>query len=73
MKKLIIIAILTITLQSCRVCCNGNPMLNTRYLSNCELPTIVKITDVCGKQVDKLSDGVYIVELSNGERIKVIN
>jgi hypothetical protein len=40
---------------------------------NIEVPEIECITDVVGKEVSKLDDGVYIVILSNNERVKIIN
>ena len=40
---------------------------------NIEVPEIKSITDVVGKEVSKLNDGVYIVVLSNNERVKIIN
>ena len=81
MKNLIILILTTLLLQSCRICCNGNPKLTTRYMSTCidsiapdiEVPEIKSIVDVCGKEVVSISDGVYIVKLSNGEFVKIIN
>jgi hypothetical protein len=81
MKNLIILIVTTLFLQSCRICCNGNPKLTTRYMNTCidsiapniEVPEIKSITDVVGKEVSKLDDGVYIVILSNNERVKIIN
>lgn len=81
MRKLIILILTTPLLQSCRICCNGNPKLTTRYMSTCidsiapniEVPEIISITDVVGKEVSKIDDGVYIVKLSNNERVKIIN
>lgn len=40
---------------------------------NIEVPEIISIVDVCGKEVSKIDDGVYIVKLSNGEFVKIIN
>lgn len=77
MKKIIILILIVISLSSCRVCCNSEPKhYNARNLTDrvcIDVPTIEKITDVCGKEVQTLSDGVYIVILSNGERVKIIN
>lgn len=77
MNKLLIL-ILLIALQSCRIQ-DKTKHYNTRNLSDrtevpCyNVPTIVAITDVVGNPVQSLNDGVYIVKLSNGERIKIIN
>jgi hypothetical protein len=81
MRNLIILILITPLLQSCRICCNGNPKLTTRYMSTCidsiapniEVPEIISITDVVGKEVVSINDGVYIVKLSNNERVKIIN
>jgi hypothetical protein len=40
---------------------------------NIEVPEIISITDVVGKEVVSINDGVYIVKLSNNERVKIIN
>jgi len=83
MKKLIILILTTLLLQSCRICCNGNPKLTTRYMSTCidsmdlapniKVPDIIAITDVTGTKVNQLSDGVYIVVFSDNTRIMVVN
>jgi len=80
MKNLIIIILITATLQSCRICCNGNPKhYNARNLTDrvcidtLNLPVIISITDVVGKEVEVLSDGVYIVTLSDNTKVKIIN
>lgn len=81
MKNLIILILTTVLLNGCRICCNGNPKLTTRYMSTCtdsiapdiEVPEIKSIIDVCGKEVSRIDDGVYIVKLSNGEFVKIIN
>ena len=77
MKKIIILILIVISLSSCRVCCNSElKHYNARNLTDrvcTDVPTIEKITDICGKEVKTLSDGVYIVILSNGERVKIIN
>ena len=81
MRKLIILILTTLFLQSCRICCNGNPKLTTRYMSTCidsiapniEVPKIESITDVVGKPVEKLNKGVYVILLSNGDHVKIIN
>lgn len=78
MKKIILLLIITAVLQSCKVH-NKSKHYNSRNLSDrtevpCyDVPTIVSITDVVGNPVKSLNDGVYIVKLSNGERIKIIN
>jgi hypothetical protein len=77
MKNLLIL-ILVIILQSCRIQ-DKTKHYNSRNLSDrtevpCyDVPTIVAITDVVGNPVKSLNDGVYIVILSNNERIKIIN
>ena len=77
MKNLIIILVI-IALQSCRIQ-DKTKHYNSRNLSDrtevpCyDVPTIVAITDVVGNPVKSLNDGVYIVILSNNERIKIIN
>ena len=38
-----------------------------------EVPEIKFIVDVCGKEVVSIYDGGYIVKLSNGEFVKIIN
>lgn len=77
MKNLIILTLTTLLLNGCRICCSSEPKhYNARNLTDrvcTDVPTIEKITDVCGKEVQTLSDGVYIVILSNGERVKIIN
>ena len=85
MKKIIILILIVISLSSCRVCCNSEPKhYNARNLTDrvcvdtlnapcIDVPEIVKVTDVVGKSVDKLNKGVYVVVLSNGERVKIIN
>jgi len=80
MKKIILIIAIMGILQSCRVCCNGSPKhYNARNLSDrvdapcINVPDIVLITDIVGKPVDNLNDGVYIVTLSDNTRVKVIN
>jgi hypothetical protein len=85
MKKLIILILVTVLLQSCRICCNGEPKhYNARNLTDrvfvdtlgapcIDVPEIVVLTDIVGKPVDKLNDGVYIVVLSNNERVIIVN
>ena len=83
MRKLIILILTTLFLQSCRICCNGNPKLTTRYMDTCvdsmdlapniKVPEIIAITDVVGNPVSKLDDGVYIVIFSDNTRIMVVN
>jgi hypothetical protein len=38
-----------------------------------DVPEIVALTDIVGKPVQKLNDGVYIVVLSNNERVIIVN
>jgi hypothetical protein len=38
-----------------------------------DVPEIIALTDIVGKPVDKLNDGVYIVVLSNNERVIIVN
>ena len=38
-----------------------------------EVPEIVLISDIVGNPVNQIADGVYIVKLSNGEFVKIIN
>lgn len=85
MKNLIILILIAATLQSCRICCNGNPKhYNARNLTDrvfvdtsgapcIDVPEIVVLTDIVGKPVEKLNDGVYIVVLSNNERVIIVN
>jgi len=79
MKKLITIILIAATLQSCRICCNSTKHHNARNLTDrvcidtLDIPVIVSITDVVGKEVDKLADGVYIVTLSDNTKVKIIN
>lgn len=40
---------------------------------NIKVPDIVSIKDVIGTEVNTLADGVYVVTLSNGEHIMVVN
>lgn len=85
MKKLITIILIAAILQSCRVCCNSEPKhYNARNLTDrvfvdtsgapcIDVPEIVVLTDIVGKPVEKLNDGVYIVVLSNNERVIIVN
>ncbi len=84
MKKILLLVSVVTLLSSC-VVNSSSKHYNTRNLTNrttCVDPMdvapnikveIVSITDVCGKPVDKLDDGVYIVTLNNNTRVKVIN
>ena len=78
MKNLIILIILTISLQSCRIQ-DKSKHYNSRNLSDrtevlCyDVPTIVSITDVVGNPVKKPNKGVYVILLSNGDHVKIIN
>lgn len=83
--KNILLFILVITLFSSCVVHSRGKHFNTRNLTNrtaCVNPMdvapnikveIVSITDVCGKPVDKIDDGVYIVTLSDNTRVKIVN
>lgn len=85
MKNLIILILVAVLLQSCRICCNGEPKhYNARNLTDrvfvdtsgapcIDVPEIIALTDIVGKPVDKLNDGVYIVVLSNNERVIIVN
>lgn len=84
-KNLIILILTALLLQGCRICCSsGEKHYNTRYLTNkttcidsiapcIDVPDIVSITDIVGKQVNTLSDGVYLVKLSNNTYVMIIN
>lgn len=84
MKKILLMISVATLLSSC-VVNSSSKHFNARNLTNkttCVDPMdvapnikveIVSITDVCGKPVDKLDDGVYIVILSDNKRVKVIN
>jgi len=85
MKKITLLLGIIVLLQSCRICCNGEPKhYNARNLTDrvfvdtsgapcIDVPEIVVLTDIVGKPVDKLNDGVYIVVLSNNERVIIVN
>lgn len=79
MKK-ILITLIGFTLLSCKVTTNKTKHYNARNLTDTGcieqpiLPDIDSIKTVEGIKVDSLyADGVYIVYLSNGSKIKVVN
>lgn len=78
MKNIITAIVILLAIQGCKTQLDKTKHFNSRNLTNKEVsctpvPEIDHIEDVYGRRIDTLNDGVYIVVLTNGKRVKVIN